>query len=187
MALTGSAKARPIVELASDGTVINEFASVSVGINALKVTKKLFYDILQGKRDNIDGRQFAYKSSLSEKTPAATAPNQALGAHGPAAAEQPPGSSHDGDEGLRPKPPSGTSKYKGVYFNTSRSVWCAQIGCNGKRQHLGSFGSEEEAARKYDERAKALGKPLNLTEDEEASTSCVKKKGTASSKKAQRR
>jgi len=48
----------------------------------------------------------------------------------------------------------GTSKYRGVYWNTKDKRWRAGITYNGKHLHLGSFTIEDEAARVYD--AKAL-------------------------------
>lgn len=54
----------------------------------------------------------------------------------------------------------GSSNYKGVSF--WRQHWVAQISIGGKKKCLGYFGSEEEAARRYDEFAGPLGRPLNL-------------------------
>ena len=56
----------------------------------------------------------------------------------------------------------GTSNYKGVYF--LKQQWVAQITIGGKKFGLGYYASEEEAARKYDEFAGPLGRPLNLPE-----------------------
>jgi hypothetical protein len=44
----------------------------------------------------------------------------------------------------------GTSKYKGVYWEKSRSKWHASIMLNKKRFPLGRFTSEIDAARAYD-------------------------------------
>lgn len=49
---------------------------------------------------------------------------------------------------------SGTSKYKGVFWNSQRSVWQAALKTGGRRYYLGSFLVEEDAASAYD--AKAL-------------------------------
>ena len=43
------------------------------------------------------------------------------------------------------------SKYRGVTIERGR--WKAQIGFNGKTHHIGTFDSDVEAARAYDERA----------------------------------
>lgn len=47
----------------------------------------------------------------------------------------------------------GSSAYKGVSWSTKSNKWYAQIRCNKKSYHLGSFSSEIEAAREYDQAA----------------------------------
>lgn len=49
-----------------------------------------------------------------------------------------------------------TSKYKGVCWYKTRSVWVGQIGINGKSTCLGYFTDEIEAAKAYDREAKIL-------------------------------
>jgi len=48
----------------------------------------------------------------------------------------------------------GTSQYKGVLWDRFHDCWKAKIIVNGERIHLGSFESEEVAARRYDLAAK---------------------------------
>ena len=54
----------------------------------------------------------------------------------------------------RPKRAGGTSKYKGVSWNTRREKWYAQIQVNKKKRPLGYFADEAEAARAYDKVAR---------------------------------
>lgn len=48
------------------------------------------------------------------------------------------------------------SKYKGVSFYKNHNRWRAGICCEGFKLNLGSFGSEIEAARAYDKKAKEI-------------------------------
>lgn len=45
------------------------------------------------------------------------------------------------------------SKYKGVSWNRIAGKWQVGISCNGKKIHVGLFGSEIEAARAYNKKA----------------------------------
>lgn len=45
----------------------------------------------------------------------------------------------------------GTSTYKGVSFDSSRSLWISSIQVDGKTKHLGRFKSEVQAAEAYDD------------------------------------
>lgn len=58
---------------------------------------------------------------------------------------------------------SGTSTYKGVWFDKKKNVWKASIRSEDKRIYLGQFDTEEDAALYYDIRAIELhGKFANL-------------------------
>lgn len=50
----------------------------------------------------------------------------------------------------------GSSKYKGVSFDKESGLWRAYITFNGKRKYLGRHGSEVDAAKVYDMKAKEL-------------------------------
>jgi hypothetical protein len=56
----------------------------------------------------------------------------------------------------RPNQKPGTSKYKGVFLCRSTGRFRAQIAKNRKRIYLGSFASEEDAARAYNAKAMEL-------------------------------
>jgi hypothetical protein len=50
--------------------------------------------------------------------------------------------------------PRQSSKYRGVYWNKLGKKWKVTIRYGGKKNHLGSFKDEEEAARAYDRAAR---------------------------------
>lgn len=50
----------------------------------------------------------------------------------------------------------GASKYRGVTWHEDRKAWRAEIRLNNRRECLGTYKDEEEAARAYDSRAFAL-------------------------------
>lgn len=56
------------------------------------------------------------------------------------------------NQGPRP----GSSKFKGVSWNTQKKCWIAQIQIDGKKMHLGHFKDEIEAAKAFDEASKRL-------------------------------
>jgi len=52
-------------------------------------------------------------------------------------------------EYIKVKKPKLTSKFKGVCWKKTNKKWISQINIKGKRKHLGSFNSAEEAAEAY--------------------------------------
>ena len=57
---------------------------------------------------------------------------------------------------------AGSSRFRGVSWKKGNEKWSAAIKTNGERTNLGYFSNEEDAARKYDEVAASLGRPLNF-------------------------
>ena len=57
----------------------------------------------------------------------------------------------------------GSSQYRGVKKRGNK--WVAQISTGGKMKDLGTFESEEAAARKFDEAAAPLGRAVNFPMD----------------------
>jgi len=49
-----------------------------------------------------------------------------------------------------------SSRFKGVRWDAKARKWYAQIGHEGRQEHLGSFSEERDAAMAYDARAKEL-------------------------------
>ena len=62
---------------------------------------------------------------------------------------------------------SSSSKYRGVslYKRRKSKPWQAQITIDGKKKYLGSYATEEEAARAYDAEGARLGHELNFPEE----------------------
>ena len=62
----------------------------------------------------------------------------------------------------RKKPTRGSSAFHGVSWMSGASKWIAQISnsATGKREHLGYFVDEAEAARAHDKCARRKCKPL---------------------------
>lgn len=56
-----------------------------------------------------------------------------------------------------------TSKYVGVYKRSDSDLWASNIGLNNKKIYLGSFESEEDAAKAYDKECIKNGlNPVNI-------------------------
>ena len=61
-----------------------------------------------------------------------------------------------------------SSIYNGVSWNRNKNNWKVRIRVDGIIVNLGSFTDEKDAARKYDEFAALVGKPLNFPVDIQA-------------------
>ena len=57
------------------------------------------------------------------------------------------------------------SKYVGVTWNKDHKKWTARIHIDNKKINLGTFENQEDAARKYDEQATLIGKPVNFPKE----------------------
>mmetsp|Transcript_6001 Transcript_6001/g.9219 ORF Transcript_6001/g.9219 Transcript_6001/m.9219 type:complete len:484 (+) Transcript_6001:52-1503(+) len=67
--------------------------------------------------------------------------------------------------------PRRSKKYKGVYWESRRGKWRAQVLDGLTRRHVGYFDSEEDAARRLYEASRSLESRLSeSTEDDESST-----------------
>lgn len=51
---------------------------------------------------------------------------------------------------------TGSSRFKGVYYDKAKARWKAQIGYDNQRFHIGFYATEEEAAIAYDLKANEL-------------------------------
>ena len=80
----------------------------------------------------------------------------------------PPKVYHGGAKRSQSKKNIPRSKYAGVHWHSRAGKWVSQISIKSVRTHLGYFKSDEEAARKYDERARIVndGRILNFPEEE---------------------
>lgn len=58
--------------------------------------------------------------------------------------------------GIRRKASSATSRFRGVYWHQAAKKWAAVIEKARRRQHLGLYVSERDAAHAYDAAAKEL-------------------------------
>ena len=56
-----------------------------------------------------------------------------------------------------------SSKFYGVSWDKSHNQWQAVIKVAGKKENLGFFDDEAEAARAFDKRAAELGRQTNFT------------------------
>jgi hypothetical protein len=62
----------------------------------------------------------------------------------------------NGENGRNRLSQKGSSKYKGVSFSKKRKKWEVSIQLNNRRQYLGSFDYEKEAALAYNKKAKEI-------------------------------
>jgi len=70
---------------------------------------------------------------------------------------------HNQNSQNRLKKPGCSSKLKGVHFHKASGKWMAQITVNSRRQYLGLFGTQQEAADAYDRAANELFGTFALT------------------------
>ena len=77
-------------------------------------------------------------------------------------AAQPATPASAGSRSAPPQNPFQRATFVGVSWHKSTRKWQAKIQFDGRRRHLGYFGTKEDAARKYDEFAVLQGRPLNF-------------------------
>lgn len=63
---------------------------------------------------------------------------------------------------VRARAPQASSRYVGVHYDRTSRRWKAKCALGGRVTYLGSHGTEADAARAYDEFARAHGKPCNF-------------------------
>ncbi len=89
---------------------------------------------------------------------------------------------NSGNTRMRRFPPDAkTSKYRGVSLLKNRGIWRARVEYRGKREHLGYFNSEEEAAVAYDDRLLQLFGKKSKFNFPDRITSKLMQESTASS------
>jgi hypothetical protein len=69
------------------------------------------------------------------------------------------------EDELRKAPLENSSDFLWVAKHPKCKKWKALIGIDGKQAYLGAFGGEKQAARAFDERAVALGRPVNFLKE----------------------
>jgi hypothetical protein len=74
----------------------------------------------------------------------------------------------------------------GVHRTKSGLKWQAKISIGGKSTFLGTFDTQEAAARRYDEKATRLGRPLNFPNFSENEASDIKSDGEVAQGDAER-
>ena len=91
-------------------------------------------------------------------------------------------------KGKRKASSSSSSKYRGVSSNkgSESNPWQARIRIDGKQKHLGSYATEEEAARAHDAEGARLGQELNFPEEWEDVEDIEEKYEALSYKKGKR-
>ena len=135
----------------------------STPLNPGKVSSK-FYGVGWNKRDKKwqayvwhNGKQVGLGRAFDTEIAAAKAVDVWLRENGRAAE-----ANFDESGSFVPRVSTKSSKYRGVTWRKKSNQWKAQIKVGGKKENLGYFDDEAEAARAFDTRAAELGRPTNF-------------------------
>ena len=71
----------------------------------------------------------------------------------------------DADDNRIVRQSTHSSIYRGVHWDKSKGKWAASIKVDNKTEHLGTYDTQKEAAKAFDERAWELGRGTNFRLD----------------------